>query len=628
MNIRVKKLLVLVLCEASLAFSQQQADIQPVRPTGTVLRRPYLPAKVPPVRLANSNRLAGLIRAGKLYLTAQDAVALALENNIDVEIARYQPLDLEWRLERSQAGGALPGVPSGASQASSNASGQGVLGSQAAAGVSAGNNSASRSTSNATVAQVGPVTANLDPSLQEATTFSHRTIPQADVVQSVTSVLVQSQRVYSGSYQAGFLTGGSINISYNSHYLNENAPTDLLNPSVAPTLSFSLQQNLLQGFGIAVNSRTITVAKMNLAMSDLNFKSQVSGIVSSVLDTYYTLAADYDDVKAKNDAIDAARRLFEDNKKQLEIGVIAPLDVTAAENQVAITVQTYINSVTGLQQREVQLKNLISRTGLADPLLNDVRIVPLDHIVIPPTDDLPSIKELAQKALANRPDLLAERQNVKASEISALGTVNGLLPSAQVFVGQNDAGLAGTARTVKGQTGDAYFVGGTGTALGQVFRHNFPSQNIGVAGSIQIYDRQASADYAIDQLQLRQQQLTTAKDMNQAQVDVTNAVVAMRQARARYEAAAQNAILEKQLFDAEQKKMELGSSTSLLVLIQERDFVLAQASALAAMATWQSAKLNLDQVTGATLEVNHISLTEAQSGKSTYTSTLPAVLPQ
>jgi outer membrane protein len=624
---RLHRIVALVLCESCLVFAQT-TDIQPVRPAGSIVRRPYLPAEVPPIRTANSSRLAGLIRAGKLYLSAQDAIALALENNIDVEIARYGQSTLEWRLERAQAGGALPGVPSNAGVASSNASGQGVLGSQAAAGVSSGVPSTNRAVTNTTVSQVGPVTANLDPSFQESDIFSHRSVPQPNVIQSVVTNLVQGQRVYSGSYQQGFLAGGSVSVSFNDHYLNENAPTDVLNPSSAQTLSVSVQQNLLQGLGRAVNERTITVAKLNLAMSDQNFRGQVSGVVAHVLDVYYTLAADYDDVKAKNDAIDAARKLLEGGQKELELGVIAPLDVTSEQNQIASTVLTYVNSLTGLQQKEVELKNLISRSGLGEPLLNGVTIVPLDHIVVPATDDIPPIKDLVSQAMANRSDLIVEEQNEKGAEISAKGTVNGLLPTAQVFSTQSLAGLAGAAHASSQGQANSYFVGGAGTAFSQVARRNFPSENVGVFGSLQIYDRVAQADYAIDQLQLRQQQLTTAKDRNQAQVDITNAVVALRQARVRYEAAAQNTILEKELYDAEQRKQQLGSSTSLLVILQSRDLVLAQASELAARASWQSARLNLDQMTGSTLETNHISLAEAHAAQVSHTSQLPEQLPQ
>lgn len=608
----------------------QETGIEPVRPAAPILWRPYLPVTVPPVQLGNSERLKILIQAGKLYLTAHDAIALALENNIDIEIARYTPGLMAWNLERSRAGGALPGVPSGATQSASIANGQGVLGSQQAAGVSLpGARGGSTGTTNATVSQVGPVTPVFDPTIQESDAFSHRSNPQPDTILSQTENLVQGARTYSGTYQQGFLTGGSLTANYSEHYLNENAPLDVLNPSVAPALSFSIQQNLLQGLGFAVNSRNIRVAKINLQMSPLNFKTQVSATVVNVLNTYYSLVAGYDDRDAKQDALNTARKFLDESKRRLELGALSQLDVTTAENQVAVSRLALINSQASLQQQQLQLKNLISRTGPGESLIANVEIVPVDRLAIPASDDIPPLKDLVQTAFANRSDLLVEKGNLKATEISNLGTINGLLPSAGVLATRSTAGLAGTARTVTvpgypSFTADPYFRGGMGTALGQVFAQNFPTESIGAFAVAQIYDRAAEADYGIDQLSLRQQQLLAAKDMNQAQVDVTNSVVALRQARARYEAAVESRILQQQLLDAEEKKFNLGASTPYNVVVEQRDLAAARASELAALATWQSARISLDQTTGTTLEANHISLAEAEAGKVAAPSSLPA----
>jgi outer membrane protein len=424
-----------------------------------------------------------------------------------------------------------------------------------------------------------------------------------------------------------------LSINYNYHYVNENGALDVLNPSVAPGLSFSLQQNLLQGLGIKLNERNITVAKMNLADSDLNFKTQVAGVVVNVLNAYYSLVGDYEDLKAKQDALDTARRFFDESKRRFDLGALAQLDVTTADNQVAVGQLAFVNSQAAVAQQQLQLKNLISRTGPGNALIADVDIVPVDQLVIPSTDDLPPVKNLVETALANRSDLIVERGNVKSAEISALGTLNGLLPSAGVNVSRSTAGLAGAPKTVTLAPGfppftsDPYFKGNVGTALGQVFRQNFPSEGIFVFGAVQIYDRAAQADHAIDQLSLRQQQLITARDMNQAQVDVTNSVVALRQARARYEAAVQSRILQQQLLDSEEKKFNLGASTPYNVIVQQRDLAAAQSSELAARVSYQSARISLDQTTGATLEVNHISLGEAETGKISQNSSLPAVLP-
>ena len=615
----------------SLWFScawAQQVSIEPIRPAASVLLRPYLAPTVPPARLSNSARLQSLIRGGNLYLTVQDAIALVLENNMDIEVARYNPIIAQWQLERSEAGGALPGVPGGASQAGSVAAGQGVAGSQAAAGViSTGGNSTSNRTSNATISQVGPVAQTLDPTFQETSTVSHTSSPQFNISQSLTSNLISTTHVNTASYQQGFLTGGSVTVSFSEHYLEENAPTDILNPTVAPSLSISVQHNLLRGFGIAVNARAITAAKINLGMSDLNFKTQVINTVAQTLSAYYTLVADYEDIKAKQSALELAQAQYNDNKKQVEIGSLAPLDLTSAESQVAGSQRDLVVSQTTLQQDEVSLKNLLSRTGSADPVLRSVRIVPLDKIEMPEKDELPPIQAMIQQAMANRADLAIEKETERTQEVNALGTKNGLLPSLQVFATESHAGLAGVRRTVTVNgtsfTADPYFEGGLGTALGQVFRRNFPTERVGAFFQAPILNRQAQADYGIDQLTIRQTQLTNQKDISQVQVDLMNAVVALQQARARHEAAIKNQVLEKQLLDSEQKKYALGASTPYLVSQQQRDLATADSSEIAARVAWQNARIALNQILGTTLDVNHISLADARSGKVSFVSAPP-----
>jgi outer membrane protein len=606
------------LCSQAILCAQQPS-IEPVKPAAPAIIRPYRAPEIPPIRLANSGRLRDLIRAGRLYLTAQDAIALALENNIDIEVARYSPLVSAWQLERAQAGGALPGVPSNASQAGSVANGQGILGSRAAAGVSfSGSSNSANGAGNATISQVGPVAQTLDPSLQETSTFSHTTTPQPDVVQSIIPILVSNTRVYTGSYQEGFLTGGAINLAYSDHYLNENAPTDVLNPSSAPNLSIGFQHNLLQGFGVAVNARNITVAKMNLKISDLNFKTQVVGTVANVLNLYYGLVAVYEDVRAKNSAVEAARKFYEDSLEKERLGSLSPLDVTSAEAQAASSQNDLVVSQTTLEQQELQLKNVLGRTGTMDPVLAGVEIMPLDQIVVPEKDDLPPMKDLVQKALASRSDLEAERASLKTAEVSALGTKNGVLPSLQVFGAESQAGLSGSPKTVTTQgiteTADPYFVGGAGNALGQVFRRDFPTERIGAFVQAPLLNRQAQADYGIDQLQLRQTQLTTQKDLNQVAVEVSNSMVALRQARARYAAAVQNRILEQQLLDAEQEKFALGASIPYNVIQQQRDLASAQSTEIAALVAYSNARIALDQARGTTLETNGVSIGEARTG--------------
>jgi outer membrane protein TolC len=606
-------------CAGASGYAQQASPAAQAPPSPSILR-PYLAPEVPPVRLGNGPRLRDLVRAGTLYLTAQDAIALALENNIDLEVARYNPVISEWNVTRAEAGGALPGVPSNASQAGAVASGQGVTGSQQAAGVSVPGTSSGRlQSTNASISQIGPVTQTLDPIIQQSSTFSHTTTVEPNLLQSVTPILISDTRAYTASAQQGFLSGGSVTLNYSDHYLNENAPTDLLNPTSAPSLSLTVQQNLLQGFGAAVNGRTITVAKMNRDASDLAFQTTVTGVVSQVLNAYYSLEADYEDVKAKRSAAETAATFLADVREQVRIGTSAPSEEINAESQAITNQEALVDSETAFKQHEIQLKNLLSRNGTADPVLAGARILPVDPILIADNDDLPPLEDLVKQARANRTDLATERETEAAAAVNSLGTRNGVQPGAVVVASASQTGLAGTGRTVisngTAESPSPNLVGGLGNALGQVFRRDFPSESFTAAYYAALRNRQAQADYAIDQLNLRQTQLSDRKDLNQVEVDVRNYVIAIGQARARYQAAVRNRILEEELYSAERRRFDLGASTSYNVIQQQRDLVAAQSSETAARVAYVTARIGLDRTTGDILPANHVSLGEAREGK-------------
>ncbi len=594
----------------------QQAGIAPQAPDANVLLRPYLPQTVPPVRLGNSPRLADLIKAGQLYLSLDDAIALALENNIDLEIARYSPIAAALRVTRAEAGGALPGVPSGASQAGSVASGQGVLGSQAAAGVSGGGGAGaiSRGTGNAAITQIGPITQNLDPTIQQTSTFGHRTIPQSNAVQSRTAALVQDQRNFTTTVQQGLLSGGNVSFSFRANDLKENSPSNILNPSVATSLTLTLQHNLLQGIGRAVNGRNITVSRINLRTAPLTFKNQVIAVVNSVLNAYYALVGAADDVRAKRSALETAEQFLKDSQRRVEIGTLAGADLIPAESQAAAARRDLVISETALSQNELRLKSLLSRNGIAEPLLAAARVIPTDRLSLPEREDLPPIEAMVATAMANRGDIALRKASLESAEVSALGTRSALLPRLVGFASTSQQGLAGTPRA-NGSGPDPYFIGGLGTAMGQSLRRNFPSVNGGAFFQAPLGNRQASADQAIDQLQLRQSQLSVQKDVNQVQVDLMNAVVAIEQARARYQAAAKNRELAALLLDAEQKKFQLGSSTPFDVVQQQRSLTAAHASETAALVAYRDARTGLEQALGTTLEAHNVSIEKAAEGR-------------
>lgn len=650
-----------LLLGTPFSWAQSQMDAaRPIKPTWPPFLRSYKAPYVPEVRLTNSARLATLIRGGKLYLTVQDAIALAIENNIDIQVARYTPILDQWNLERARAGGALPGVPAASSQAQSVAKGQGVTGSQAAAGVSSGGSGGGQgNTVNATVSQIGPVTPTLDPVFQDSTYFSHLSTPQANLTQSQVLNLVQNTRSYTTSLQSGYLLGGQGSITYSESYLNENSPTDVLNPTYAPALQAQIQQNFLQGFGVAVNSRNINVAQINLRLDDLNFKSQIISVVVNVLDLYYGLVADYDDLKAKQSALSVAQTFYENNKRQVQLGTLAPLDITTAEAQVASSEQALVASEVGLEQEQNSLKSVLSRTGSADPVLTEVSIIPLDRIDVPQEETLPSVKDEVALAMRNRVDIASQKQHLEVDRLTGLGTANGVRPQLAGIASASTSGTAGTPQYVpqgalpagggsgstSGQfppgyaacpppnTGqvcevpDAYLRGGLTTALSQVFRRSYPTQGATAYYNGLIRNRQAQADAAIDQLTMRQDQLQLQKDINQIAVDVSNQLVALQQARVRYLAAVKNRVLEQQLLDAEQKKFSLGASTPYNVVTQQRDLATAQSNETAALVAYSNARIALGQTAGTTLEDTHVSIEDAKRGQLSRQSLLPSKLP-
>lgn len=643
-----------VLGMQPVVAQQQMQAIAPVRPSTPILRW-YETAQVPEVQLGNSARLVSLIRGGKLYLTAQDAIALALENNLDVEISRFNPVLDQWNLIRAEAGGALPGVPSGTSQVGNVARGQGVSGSQAAAGVQGGGSGTGNAgAGNATIAQIGPQTPALDPILQNTTAFSHLSVPQANLTQSRLTNLIDNERNYTTTAKQGYLAGGQVSLSYTESYLNENAPTDNLNPTYAPSLTLQVQQNFLRGFGTAMNSRTISVSRVNLQIDEYNFKSQITSVVNNVLRVYYTYSADLLNVGAKQRALDVANEFLSNNRKQVEVGTLAPLDVTNAEAQVASSENDLIGARTALEQDELTLKNLISRVGVADPLLNAVEIVPLDHIEVPESDGLPPIQKLIAEAVANRPDIQAQNMNLQVAKLNSLGTRNGVLPQLAGFASASAQGLAGKTQPVVEPIGqvqasasqafppgfgpcpasfhttlpceypDKALVGGFGTANSQLIDRHYPSENVGVFFAATLRNRVAQADYAIDQLTVRRTELQDSKTLSQVAVDVANQITALRQARARYRAAAQNRVLSEQLLDAEQKKYKLGASTPYSVISQQRDLAVADYNVTSALVSYSNARIALDQTLGRTLAANHVSLDEAKAGVVQRASSVPA----
>jgi len=595
------------------------------KPSGPALLRPYRAQTVPAVRLNNSERLHTLLRAGKLYLTVQDAIALAIENNLGLETDRYGPLLAQSALERALAGGPIRGVPSASAQVSSVNAGVGVAGSTASAGLGSGGGGGSGGGSggNASIQQVGAITPNLDPVLQSSTTQSHLTQPQANRVLSQTNELIESARTTNTTLQMGLLTGGVVQYRNYEQSFKENAPSDSLNPAVGPHMDLAFQHSLLRGFGVKLNDRGIRIAKLNTGGSLEQFRSQLLDLVANVLNSYWDLVSAGDEWKARQRSEENAQKFYQDTQKEIAAGAIPRVELSRAAAEVAMRRQDLVVALANLRQLENALKELLVRTS--DPALEAAEIIPLDSIQIPDTDDLPPLRQLVSLAMAKRPDVAVSKLRDQTAEISLLGTQNPLLPSMTVTGQTYDRGVAGTPQASSGTPPNPYFVGGYGTALGQVFRHNFPNYYGSVSISASLGNRTAQGDYGIDQLQFRQSQITEQRDTNNIVVDISARMSALRQARARHSAAVNTRTLQEQLLAADREKFSSGMATFNDIIIDQRALVAAQISEVNALAAYAHARVSLDQTLGETLERNGVSLDEGLSGRVARESKAPDV---
>jgi outer membrane protein TolC len=607
-------------CEAqNLPFTVQ-------KPSGVALLRPYRAQTVPAVRLNNSDRLHTLLRAGKLYLTVRDAIALAIENNLGLETDRYGPLLAQSALERALAGGPIRGVPSASAQVSSVNAGVGVAGSTASAGLGSGGGGGSGGGSggNAVIQQVGAITPNLDPVLQSSTTQSHLTQPQANRVLSQTNELIESARTTNTTLQMGLLTGGIVQYRNYEQSFKENAPSDSLNPAVGPHMDLAFQHSLLRGFGVKLNDRGIRIAKLNTGGSLEQFRSQLLDLVANVLNSYWDLVSAGDEWKARQRSEENAQKFYQDTQKEIAAGAIPRVELSRAAAEVATRRQDLVVALANLRQLENALKELLVRRS--DPAVEAAEIIPLDSIQIPDTDDLPPLRQLVALAMAKRPDVAVSKLRDQTAEISLLGTQSPLLPSMTVTGQTYDRGVAGTPQATSGTPPNPYFVGGYGTALGQVFRHNFPNYYGSVSISASLGNRTAQGDYGIDQLQFRQSQITEQRDTNNIVVDISARMSALRQARARHSAALNTRTLQEQLLAADREKFSSGIATFNDIINDQRALVAAQISEVNALAAYAHARVSLDQTLGETLERNGVSLDEGLSGRVTRESTPPDVM--
>jgi outer membrane protein TolC len=561
--------------------------------------RPYVPASVPQAALNNTPRVDQLFREGKLHLSLADAIALAIENNLDVAVQRYSPLLADTDILRTQAGGAPRGSRGNMSGPTPIYVSQGSTG--------------------------GTTTAAFDPVLTSTIQNQHLAIPVTSfvnrVVQGLTSVKANTFQA-NFAYVQGFQTGTQLNVNLNN--ARQTSVQNTLNPQISSNFNVTVTQKLLNGFGFAPNNRGIRVARNNREVSDLVFKQQITTTVNQVQNQYWDLVSATEAVNVAQRSLQVSEKLYNDNKRQVEIGTLAPIEVVRAEAEVAARRQDLIVAESNLQQLSTSMINLILR-NISDGAVLSAQVVPTDKITVPPVEPVTPVQELIGQALSSRPELAQARIDITNRDINLKSVKSTMMPTVDAFAYWAGRGVAGIDRNpATGQIVTTNLTGGLGRAYTNLWQSDFPDYGFGFQINIPLRNRSAQADVAAALLDRRMTDLRLRQMENVVRVEVTNAMIGMQQTRARIDAARKQRTLAEQSLDAEQKKFQLGASTNYLVIQAQRDLTSALSAEVQALGNYMKARVEMDRATGQTIFRNSISLEEAYAGQLTK---LPVAVP-
>ncbi len=562
-------------------------DFSKVHPMFPNIFAPYQVSQIPPPQFVNSPALQQRIQDGKLILSLQDAIELALANNTDLLVQQYYPSIAQLDIVRTLSG----------------ANGRGVGNVNVPAIF--GNN---------------PAVGSFDPILTSSLTLDSRHAPVNNPLTAGTgtsTTTLSSQFTHNTnvnvSYIQAFPTGTQITAALNTVRASTTSPAQFFSPSVQTVGSFTLTQQLLNGWGVALNKRAIRIARLSAKGSDLAFAQSVLTDVTNVEIAYWELVFARGDVEVQRRSVELAQRLYDDNLRQVQIGTLAPLEVVRAEAQLATAQQNLINSQTRQLQQQTTLMNLIAK-DLSDPALRDIEVIPSDSVVTPPViEDLP-LRDLIQEAMANRPDVQLSRLNLTAHDINLETVRKALLPTLtfQGFV--SGTGLTGNSNPLGRIT--TPIQSGLPSALNTVFAGDFPEYQALFSLNVPLRNRAAQADLARALVLQQQDQARLLQLQNAVAVDVQNTQIALRQARTAVEAAVKTRELQEQALTAEQTRFQLGASTIFLVVQAQRDLSTAASAEVRAKVNLAQALANFERAMGRTLQANRIEISQAQSAAS------------
>ncbi|MBI4460696.1 MAG: TolC family protein, partial [Acidobacteria bacterium] len=572
----------------------------------------YQSQHIPEPDLQNSPAISQMIRDGRISLSLRQLLALTLQNNLDLAAARYENSMTTTDILRAKSGQAPRGtdnirVPSGLF---AGALGAGLGGGGGGGGAGGGGSSI---TGSARQVSIGP-RGSYDPSLRLSFSVDTNSSPLNSIrvagVPTVTSHFTNLQVAYSQA----FATATSFSLTFNTQRQSSTQQSLLFNPLFATRFNFSVHQQLLNGFGFAVTRRFLHVAENNRAVARDLFHQQAVQILTEAQNLYWDLVAAREDVRATEQALTVAQRLYEDNKKRAALGALAPLDVTAAEAEVAARRRDLVVAQTNSAMQELQLKHLMSKE--LDAALGDAAVTTADTLPEPQQRDIPALEDAVATALRNRPEIARAEAAIRNQEIAVQFTKNRLLPSLSVFGLLIGAGRAGSLQLPADRAaGLALTSGGLGNAWSQTGRLDLPEYAVGISLTIPLLNRGAQADDLRARLELRQGETSLQRTRNQIQLEVRNAIISLMQAKAAVEAAQKAAQAAQQTARAEERKLEAGVSTPYAVIQMQRDLLNAQFLEIQARVAYAKARVELDRSLGTTLERNNVSLDEALQGR-------------
>src|SRR5258706_13000460 len=609
---------------------------------------PYTPRHPAAPNLANTARIDQLMHDGKLYLSLNDAIALALENNLDIAISRFNLNIADTDVLRARAGANILGTPvgvvlnapgaaiGGIGAQSGSATGGTTLG---AGGIGAGTNGLVSST-----LSFGPNITSFDPILVGSL--------QSDrfhILPTSTFSPASPQNTTTGnfSYTQGFSWGTNLLVGFNNtRVATGDAPFTPLSPQLNSNFRFQLTQHLLQGFGFAANTRFIRIAKNNRELSDVAFRLQIIDSLDQIENIYWDLVFAYENVRVQNESLAFAQKTLSDTKKQVEIGSLAPIEVIRSQSTVAQDQQLVTKANTDLQLQQLLMKNALTRT-LKDPGLATAEVIPVSTKDVPPQEPVVPTEDLINEALRHRAELVESRIDLNSRELSNKAVRSSLLPSLDLFAYYGGAGLGGSqnpSNLCANQPPGSSFCAGPDSAgqtlipiapttsyggtLNQLINSTASDKGVGISLNIPLRNRAAQAVQIRSELEYRKAQMRLQQIENQVGLGVRHAQYAVTQNRASVDSAQAAVELGHQSLDAEQKKYQFGTSTNTLVLQFQSQLATAESTLVNAMVAYEKSRVELDRATGQLLDHAGISIDDAARGQVTRLPNVPYIAPR